>query len=101
MVRTDDGALTPAEAKERLREGPMSGLRREGRRGAASPPSLRQAKERLREAASRAGPAAWVGRHPLEALAAALIGGMITGGAPRGIRAVLGRWLGGWLLRRF
>jgi hypothetical protein len=46
------------------------------------PLSLEEAKDRLRAAARDTGPAGWVRRHPREALALALLGGMALGNVP-------------------
>lgn len=45
---------------------------------ALRPLTTGEAKDRLRLAAQQASPSAWVQRHPLPALAAALIGGFVT-----------------------
>ena len=48
-------------------------------RDTSEPLTPEQAKARLRAAAQQASPSAWVRRHPLHALSAALLGGFIAG----------------------
>ena len=43
------------------------------------PLSVEEAKARLRVAANRASPSAWVRQHPLPALGIALLGGLVAG----------------------
>lgn len=47
-----------------------------------------EAKSRLREAAGRIGIGAWVRRHPYEALAAAVVCGLLMGDRGRGAAAL-------------
>ncbi|MFA9460938.1 hypothetical protein [Thiohalorhabdus methylotrophus] len=91
--------LSLAESKERLRGGHLRWRHGPPAAGRAGPPSLGEVKERVRSTAEQAGPTAWVGRHPLGALLAALTGGMAMGSFPRGMRKTLRGSLLGMLLR--
>ncbi|KPV40009.1 hypothetical protein AN478_07455 [Thiohalorhabdus denitrificans] len=100
--------MSTAEAKERLRAGRSYGDRlralragREPRSEPEGPPSLEEAKDRVRWTADRLNPPAWVGRHPYGSLAAALAGGMAAGGAPAPVRRLVVRGLLELALRRF
>ncbi|MFP4561343.1 MAG: hypothetical protein ACLFRB_03175 [Thiohalorhabdus sp.] len=107
MARQPPGPVSTAEAKGRLRAGGSYGdrlrtlrARRGPRSEPGAPSSLEEAKDRVRWAAARLSPPAWVGRHPYGAVVAALAGGMAAGGAPARLRRLVARGLLELALRR-